>query len=180
MIDSITLDDVVNTLILFFPSMVTNAFPVLTRVLFKEKHPIDFNKYFIDGGRVFGDGKTWEGFLLGILSSLSVGISYTYILGSYTWVIYSLTAGLGALLGDLLNAFVKRRLGIRTGAPFPPFDQVDYLLGSYCLVKVLNIDLLLSTSLELKNLLIGMMISLILHPLTNFIAYMIKVKDVPW
>ncbi len=173
---------IVWSLILFLPAMAANALPVLARVLFRRRHPIDFNRNFVDGRRILGDGKTWEGFTLGLLGGLSLGLGYTYISKDILWVPYTLLTGLGALLGDSVNAFIKRRLGIREGGPFPPFDQVDYLLGSYFLIKAFNIDslLVLSDSLDLWSLLIVISISLILHPLTNFIAYTLRIKEVPW
>ncbi|MEM0361534.1 MAG: CDP-2,3-bis-(O-geranylgeranyl)-sn-glycerol synthase [Sulfolobales archaeon] len=171
---------VVRALILFLPAMVANALPVLVRVFFRNRHPIDFNKNFIDGRRVLGDGKTWEGFVLGLSGSLLLGLGYVYIFGNGLWVLYAFFMSLGALLGDLINAFVKRRLGMRGGAPFPPFDQIDYLLGSFLIIRLSGVDLLLSTSLDLQSLLIAMVVSLILHPLTNFIAYLFGIKDVPW
>lgn len=170
------------SLILFLPAMVANALPVLARVLFKRRHPIDFNKNFMDGRRVLGDGKTWEGFTLGLLGGLLSGFGYTYVFKDSLWTLYTLSMSLGALLGDLINAFIKRRLGIQKGRPFPPFDQIDYLLGSYFIIKVLNIDSLLTLNslLDLWSLLVAMCISLILHPLTNFIAYILRIKEVPW
>ncbi|MEM0454110.1 MAG: CDP-2,3-bis-(O-geranylgeranyl)-sn-glycerol synthase [Sulfolobales archaeon] len=168
------------SLILFLPAMVANALPVLSRTFFRNKHPIDLNRNFIDGRRIFGDGKTWEGLMLGLLGGLSLGLCYAYVSRDDLWVLYAFFMGLGALLGDLINAFIKRRLGMRSGAPFPPFDQVDYLIGSFSIIKLSNIDSLLNVSLGLWNLLVVMLISLILHPLTNFIAYIFRIKDVPW
>ncbi len=171
---------IVWALIAFLPAMATNALPVLTKVLFKVRHPIDFNTNFIDGRRVLGDGKTWEGFALGLLGGSLVGLGYVYVSSNALWSLYAILTGLGALLGDLVNAFVKRRLGMREGAPFPPFDQVDYLMGSYIIIKLSKADSLLNVPLEPLSLLIAMAISLVLHPLTNFVAYLLRVKDVPW
>ncbi|MCS7107844.1 MAG: CDP-2,3-bis-(O-geranylgeranyl)-sn-glycerol synthase [Sulfolobales archaeon] len=171
---------IVWSLILFLPAMVTNALPVLTRVLFRNKHPIDFYRNFIDGRRILGDGKTWEGFTLGLIGGSSLGLCYVFISKNALWFLYGFSMGLGALLGDLINAFVKRRLGMRGGAPFPPFDQIDYLLGSFFIIKWLGIDSLIDVSLDLWNLLVAISISLILHPMTNLIAYVFKIKDVPW
>ena len=38
--------------------------------------------------------------------------------------------GIGALGGDAVKSFFKRRLGIATGTSWFPYDQVDYILGA--------------------------------------------------
>src|SRR4051812_27852644 len=38
--------------------------------------------------------------------------------------------GLGALSGDLVKSFAKRRRGILPGQAWIPFDQIDWLLGA--------------------------------------------------
>ena len=37
---------------------------------------------------------------------------------------------LGALLGDLTGAFIKRRLGIQPGGLLPIVDQIDFVVGA--------------------------------------------------
>lgn len=167
------------SIVLYLPAMICNAAPVLTNVI-KTKHPIDGGRIFIDGRRVFGDGKTWEGFIAGLVVGLLVGIAYTVVFHNHYTIVYTIVMSLGALLGDLTNAFVKRRLGLARGAPFPPVDQVDYLIGAYVLVKVFSVDSLANLSLNLEHLAIAILISLLLHPLTNAIAYILGFKDVPW
>ncbi len=166
-------------LIYFAPAMICNAAPVLTRV-FRYRHPIDGGRVLRDGRRVFGDGKTWEGLIAGLLAGLLTGVAYTLIFNTASCIMYALIMSVGALLGDLINAFIKRRVGLKQGSPFPPLDQVDYLLGSYVSIKSLNIDLIMGVELTLEHLVLAMLISLILHPLTNFMAYMLGFKEVPW
>ena len=38
--------------------------------------------------------------------------------------------GLGALVGDMVKSFFKRRLGIKPGTMFQPWDGIDYMLGA--------------------------------------------------
>lgn len=38
--------------------------------------------------------------------------------------------GLGALVGDMVKSFFKRRLGIKPGAMFQPWDGIDYMIGA--------------------------------------------------
>ena len=59
-------------------------------------NPIDRGKNFIDGKRIFGDGKTWSGLIGGILSGIFIGFVFTllfipvrnfasYIVGLFRW-----------------------------------------------------------------------------------------------
>ncbi|NHI94090.1 MAG: CDP-archaeol synthase [Candidatus Lokiarchaeota archaeon] len=41
--------------------------------------PIDRGKFFIDGKRIFGEGKTWSGLLGGILAGLFIGFMFTLL-----------------------------------------------------------------------------------------------------
>ncbi len=41
--------------------------------------PIDKGKNFIDGKRIFGDGKTWSGLIGGILSGIFIGFVFTLL-----------------------------------------------------------------------------------------------------
>ena len=42
-------------------------------------NPIDRGKNFIDGKRIFGDGKTWSGLIGGILSGIFIGFVFTLL-----------------------------------------------------------------------------------------------------
>lgn len=172
----------IESMVLYLPAMVSNAAPVLTNVI-KKRHPIDCGRNFVDGRRIFGDGKTWEGLIAGLTSGLLIGIPYSAAFCNPYLTFYTTVMGLGALLGDLTNAFVKRRLGLARGAPLPPIDQIDYLLGAYALVKVLSVDSIveaINLAFSLEHLAIAMLLSLLLHPLTNAVAYITGFKDVPW
>lgn len=70
--------------------------------------------------------------------------------------------GVGAVLGTFLNSFIKRRIGLERGKNFIFIDQTDYILGAsffYILIK----------DLDLRIFIVGLIISLILHPLVNLL-----------
>ena len=48
--------------------------------------------------------------------------------------------GFGALLGDALGSFLKRRLGIGRGKPAPILDQLDFIIVALILVLILILD----------------------------------------
>ena len=47
------------------------------------KKPMDFNKNFIDGKRIFGDHKTWKGFFLYIIFNIIFTLLFS-LLWRYT------------------------------------------------------------------------------------------------
>ncbi|RLG80470.1 MAG: CDP-2,3-bis-(O-geranylgeranyl)-sn-glycerol synthase, partial [Thermoprotei archaeon] len=96
------------------------------------------------------------------------------------WILYSIVMSLGAMIGDLANSFIKRRLHIKAGNPFIPLDQLSFILSSYALVKILGVDVLLGEEITLVHLSIMTYVALVLHPLANLIAYILKLKDRPW
>ncbi len=132
-------------------------------------HPIDMGKRFIDGRRVLGDGKTVEGFL--------GGWAFGGLVGFLLFPLFSLPPLLsflisfGAMLGDALGSFVKRRLGFERGASVPLLDQESLLLGVFILKPTLF------SPLEWLLLLI---MTPVLHRLTNIMAFKLGLKGVPW
>ena len=80
--------------------------------------PIDFGKCAKDGRRIFGDGKTWRGLIGGIIVGIIFGgiqiwarwFFHLDFLPELTWVTV-ICLSVGALLGDLIKSYFKRRLG---------------------------------------------------------------------
>lgn len=159
-----------------------NAFPPLA----KGKHAMDFGKNFIDGKRLFGDGKTWEGFFS--------GIAFGSFCGSVAWLFYNelnkialahnfqlpyispfsaFFLSLGALLGDLIGSFIKRRFGLKRGAPAPLLDQLDFLFGAFLFGVFI-------TDITLEMVIWAIPLTLIIHRIANIIGYLLKLKKEPW
>jgi CDP-2,3-bis-(O-geranylgeranyl)-sn-glycerol synthase len=109
--------------------------------------PIDFKKNWSDGRRILGDGKTWKGLFAGTFIGMTAGFGlvvgarylnangYSY-LGFTDFegfplmipILFSLC--FGALVGDLVESFFKRRIGKDRGQDWIPFDQLDFLIGA--------------------------------------------------
>ncbi len=153
-----------------FPAYCANGAPVLAG----GGPPMDFGKNFFDGKRIFGTNKTFRGFFFGWLIGILVGIVEGFVFGfDHYSVLFSVLTPLGALLGDLTGAFIKRRLNIAPGGLLPLVDQVDFVVGAL----VLSLPLMMvGWELAVAVLLITPPI----HLFTNFLAYKLKLKKNPW
>ncbi len=161
---------IVEALKFIFPAYCANAAPVLGG----GGKPMDFGKNFVDGKRVFGTNKTFRGFFFGWLIGILVGIVEGLVFGFAAYsVLFSVLTPLGALMGDLTGAFMKRRLNIAPGGLLPVVDQVDFVVGAL----VFSLPLMMvSWELAVTVLLITPPI----HLFTNFLAYKLKLKKNPW
>ncbi|MFQ6088286.1 MAG: CDP-2,3-bis-(O-geranylgeranyl)-sn-glycerol synthase [Candidatus Methanofastidiosia archaeon] len=173
------LEEILGAIWFIFPSYVGNAAATLGG-----GRPLDFGRYFPDGRRILGDGKTFRGFGLGVLGGTFTGALQHY-LGSYPNYPYALKLGLllgfGALFGDALESFLKRRLGKERGTPFPPFDQLDLVVGALLLYYTLGRKILSPfTKLEISSVLILVVLTPLIHLGTNFVSYKLGGKDVWW
>ena len=157
----------IEALKLIFPAYCANAAPVLAG----GGLPMDFGKNFWDGRRLFGKNKTFRGFFFGLAIGGLVGLLENFLFG-YP-ILFSLISPLGALLGDLTGAFLKRRLDIAPGGLLPIVDQIDFVVGAIVFSLPLSI-----ISLELAIAIL--IITPPIHLLTNFAAYKLKLKSNPW
>jgi len=158
---------IIEALKFIFPAYCANATPVLAG----GGTPMDLGKNFTDGKRIFGTNKTFRGFFFGLAVGTTVGLiecwRFNYPL------LFSILTPLGALLGDLTAAFLKRRLGIAPGGLFPIIDQIDFVIGAIIFALPLA---MVQWELAVTSLIITPPI----HLLTNFVAYKLKLKENPW
>jgi CDP-2,3-bis-(O-geranylgeranyl)-sn-glycerol synthase len=161
---------IVEALKFVFPAYCANAAPVLVG----GGQSMDSGKKFLDGKPIFGKNKTFRGFFFGLAVGSGVGLLESLVFQGYP-VAFGLLLSLGALLGDLAGAFVKRRLGIAPGGLLPIIDQVDFILGAVLFSLPLSLQVM---SWEL--VLVVLVITVPLHLATNFGAYRLKLKSNPW
>jgi CDP-2,3-bis-(O-geranylgeranyl)-sn-glycerol synthase len=133
---------------------------------------MDFSKSLSDGQRVFGDHKTIRGFVSGLIVGVIVG-AFESVLFYQNLMIVAILASLGALIGDLAGAFVKRRLKISPGGSLPVLDQLDFVVGAMLLVSPI-------VSLSLGTALILVLVTPPIHFLTNLGAYALGLKSTCW
>jgi CDP-2,3-bis-(O-geranylgeranyl)-sn-glycerol synthase len=151
-----------------FPAYCANAVPVLAG----GGTPMDLGKMFIDGKPIFGKHKTFRGFFFGLAVGTGVGLLESMIF-NYP-LLFGLLLSLGALIGDLTGAFVKRRLDIAPGGLLPVIDQVDFVVGAVLF------SLPLSLPFFPELVLTALIVTPPVHLLTNFGAYKLGLKSNPW
>ncbi len=180
---------VAQALFFFLPAYMANMFPVVFGKVKKLEHfkkPIDHGKKF-GKKSLFGEHKTYFGFLIGVSGALLTGLLqsaiYSYFPDSRMLFLepYPLSfalqlgflLGFGSLLGDLIKSFFKRRLGIASGAPFFPFDQLDFVAGGLLLAAPLFLP-------SWEYILTLVLFTPLLHFLSNVLGYSLGLKKVWW
>lgn len=163
-----SVQDWIQALFIIVPTYCTNGAPVI----FGGGGPIDFGKSLSDGERVFGDHKTFRGLASGLVVGIIVGLFEAYLISASLFPI-AVSASLGALLGDLAGAFLKRRIHIKPGGSLPVVDQLDFVFGAVILVPLVS-------ELSLGVVLILLLVTPPIHLLTNFFAYALGLKTAYW
>jgi CDP-2,3-bis-(O-geranylgeranyl)-sn-glycerol synthase len=82
-------------------------------------------------------------------------------------------AGFGAMFGDLMKSFFKRRRNIKPGQSWAPFDQLDFIAGAILFLSPF-------VRLKFKNIIILLFASPILHIASNHIGYYLGINKKKW
>jgi len=149
----------------------------------------------IDGGRtlgdarLLGDGKTWRGTAFGISAGLALALALDAVATDAGDALgadlpgFPLAAAValptGAMLGDILASFLKRRTGRERGAVFPGVDQLDFVVLALALAALAAWEWFQAV-FTLPVLGVVLVLTPILHVGTNVIAYQLGLKDEPW
>lgn len=152
------------------PAYVANATPVVLG----GGAPIDGGKLFTDGRPIFGAGKTIRGFVAGLVAGSIVGVLQGAAMGqAYTYITLGLLLALGALVGDLLGSFTKRRLNIPRGGAAPVLDQLGFVVFALLLASPVMLP-------RWEVILIILLITPPIHLATNFSGYKLGFKSRPY
>ncbi len=162
----------------FLPAGLANVAPILLNKAPGLKHfntPVDFGKSW-HGKRILGDNKTWRGIIGGTLMGALAGVvvyKFYNLPFDTNHALLGGLLGLGAIAGDTVKSFFKRRLGKESGDSWLFFDQADYVVGGLVVSSLL---------VRLKSwwqvgaiLLLWTLMSL----LFSYLGYLIKLKDKP-
>ena len=154
--------DLISLFLFILPAYFANAVPVL----FGGGRPIDGGKYFFDGRRVLGDGKTIRGFMSGVLIGTPVGFMLSNLIGGFL-------LSFGALVGDSVGSFLKRRIGIGRGDIFPLVDQLMFLFFALLFVSPIQ-------KITFFDVLLLSFVTIPIHVGMNYVAFRFRLKYVPW
>jgi CDP-2,3-bis-(O-geranylgeranyl)-sn-glycerol synthase len=141
-------------------------------VIFGGGRSVDFGKTLPDGERIFGSNKTFRGLVSAVGMGIVVGLAGSYIF-SVNLLLIAIPASVGAVLGDLAGAFLKRRMRIRPGGALPGVDQLDFVVGAILLVSVFS-------QVRIAVVLIMLLVTPPIHFLTNVGAYVLGLKANYW
>jgi CDP-2,3-bis-(O-geranylgeranyl)-sn-glycerol synthase len=158
-------------LLLFLPAGVANSTPPLLTRFLGAGRPID-------GGRswrslpLLGAHKTWQGLIGGTLAGFLTFVVQRRIDHLQIPLIAGVAMSFGALAGDLVKSFVKRRFAVEPGRAWFPLDQLDYVFGAL---------LASAPFIPLSPALIGATIAVYfaLHLVVSAIGFAVGVKDSP-
>lgn len=143
--------------------------------------PIDGGRTFTDGRPLLGKGKTVRGVCVGIFSAVCVAVLQSFVYYTFNPLAFGLLMGVGAMLGDITKSFVKRRLNIDSGRPFPPFDQLDFIMGALALYYIVGPYVLNDFYyLSWEGLLVIVVLTPLMHLSFNAIGYRLDMKNVWW
>ncbi len=174
----------VTTLYFILPAYFSNG----SGLVFGGGTPVDFGKSDKKGNRWIGDGVTWRGFIAGTIIGTLTGAVQGYFgpelmqtFGQYiitpiatdlhSGIMIGFLLGFGALLGDALGSFIKRRMGIGRGKPAPILDQLDFIIVALILVSLV-------VELNLLCVVLAIILTLFIHLIANTGAYLLGMKDV--
>ena len=171
--------------ILYFmlPAYFANMLPLFVQRVYFLNYPVDFGKKF-KGTRLLGGHKTIRGFFFGILAGIVLAY-VQHVLHAYpffaelsfidyaNWLSIGFLLGFGALVGDSVKSFFKRRRGVKPGGKFVPWGELDYSIGALLLVSLVYVP-------SLKVVLSILIINFIIHILANHLAYYFKLSKVKW
>jgi CDP-2,3-bis-(O-geranylgeranyl)-sn-glycerol synthase len=168
-----------DVLYLFLPAFVANGMPVVARKLpgiARWTTPINI--------KLFGANKTYRGFAVGVASAVICALIQFSLRNVWFFkelnelhtslgqsALVGLLLGFGALFGDLVKSFVKRRIGIAPGHAWPILDGIDYVLGAIVFIW----PFYHATPLDVFVLLIA---APLLSLLANSSSYLLGWKDV--
>lgn len=128
--------------------------------------------------RWLGKNKTWSAYYAAVFGASSVAI-LQHTLGASVQaeygivrfvslqdaLVFGIACGLGAVLGDHVKSFVKRRIGTPAGAPWWPWDQVDFALGALlCAVPYVG-------GIEWGRVAVILVVAIVGHPFVNYVGY---------
>ena len=173
------------TVYFMMPAYMANMAPVFFRGVNFLNYPLDFNKT-CKGLPILGSHKTFRGLFFGTLMGV-ITAYFQHLLAVHktavflqppgldysNWFWLGFLLGSGALVGDAVKSFFKRRIGIKPGKRFLPWDQIDFVLGALVFVRLVY-------AVPLSISLIAIPASFLLHIAVNHIGFYLGIREEKW
>ena len=130
--------------------------------------------------RWLGSHKTVLGFTAGVVAGVVTAAVQSHlgwwtdaIAVRETWLGLGLRFGIGAMTGDAVKSFFKRRAAVPSGERWFPFDQIDFVVGALVLIWPV-------ADLSWLDALAILIVSALGHILVNHIGYWLGVRPARW
>jgi CDP-2,3-bis-(O-geranylgeranyl)-sn-glycerol synthase len=155
---------------LMLPVYLANMAPPFVKYWRGWNHPIS--------RRWLGDHKTVMGFAFGVAAAVAVTFAQSQIwadgLVNYDhWLALGFACGFGALGGDALKSFIKRRIGIAPGVSWIPADQLDFVVGGL-------VGLSVFVALDLTDVVVILVASFVGDMVVNHVSFQLGIRDTRW
>lgn len=183
------IDDILFAFWFMLPAFIANGAPLLAARMpgiDRWNARLDFGKRF-HGRPLLGSHKTWRGLLSGMVISTFVlwlqqvaaanfGFAEAFTGGlkyaDFPTLILGPLFGFGALGGDALASFFKRRRGVGSGKSWIPFDQIDYIIGAV----IVSLPFVV---LSVRQYILIFIIWFLMHLAGTYVGWRIGIKDRP-
>ncbi len=160
----------------FLPAYFANMAPVLFKKIPWAGVPVQ--------ERIFGKNKTWRGLVAAPVTAAVIFALQKY-LHAKGFQLFSLIdyddfslalgflMGSGAILGDLLKSYYKRREKIPPGEKWFPWDQLDFVFGGLLFTFFFFVP-------PIEVVLVLVLASPLLHIVTNHLGYWMRIRESKW
>ena len=158
---------ITSALLFIGPAYFANAAPLVLG----GGRAFDGGRTLSDGQPIFGSHKTVRGVVAGIVVGTLIGLGESFVDSRLAFAGFMIAVG--AVLGDLFGAFVKRRFKLRPGRSFPVLDQLDFILGGVLIGYPFF-------QVGLVSILLVVVVTPPIHLATNYGAYRLGIKKTRW
>jgi CDP-2,3-bis-(O-geranylgeranyl)-sn-glycerol synthase len=177
---------VLQSLYFFLPAYFANMTPTFAKrykVLESLAKPIDAGKT-LNGIPIFGLHKTWRGIILGTLAGILVAFFQRFLFKfnffeEISFLNYQeinvfflgFLMAFGALVGDMVSSFFKRRQNIEPGKSWIPLDQTSFVIGAFVFVYPFLKEIPFSAWF------LNLILTFFLHIIVNRIGFWLKISS---
>lgn len=160
---------ILQSLYFFLPAYLANMAPPLVRKIKLLDKPIWEEK--------LGANKTWRGIVAAtVVGGLVFWLQKLIPIESLWLIDYNdfsillgVLLGLGAIMGDAVKSYYKRKAEIKPGKSWVPFDQLDFVIGGIVFSWFVYVP-------KIEVVVMLLLISPLLHVSANLIGYWLGIN----